>query len=189
MLQNYRSKVNKLLAEYEHAKRQVVDEKRSLIDARKIEADLGESQKFVQAVAEQVQNLAHQQVASIVTRCLKAVFNDDAYDFNIAFEQKRNKTEAKLSFGRNGMEFDPCSSTGGGAVDVASFGLRLVSLLLNRPAKRRLLVLDEPFSRVRGSEYQENVNEMLPTLARELDVQIVCVGDTWLDTDGKIVEL
>ena len=188
-MNDYRSKVNKLLAEYEHAKRQVADEKRSLTDARQLEADLGDSQKLVQAVAELVQNEAHQQVASIVTRCLKAVFNDDAYDFNIAFEQKRSKTEAKLSFGRNGMDFDPCSSTGGGAVDIAAFGLRLVSLLLNKPVKRRLLVLDEPMKHLRGSEPQANVGDMLEALSREMSVQIVMVSDQWLSGVGKEIHL
>lgn len=189
MIPNWRKKTDKLLAEFEHAKRQVADEKRALAAAKARTNDVADATKIVQSVAEYVQNRVHQQVAAVVTRCLKAVFGDDAYDFQIEFEQKRSKTEAKLSFVRDGQAFDPTSATGGGAVDVASFGLRLVSLLLNRPARRRLLVLDEPFSRLRGSEYQENINQLLPTLAREMGVQIILVGDQWLQTEGKEVKL
>ena len=189
MIQQWRQRVNGLLLEYDHAKRQVVDEKRNLSQSKQQEADSAEAQKIVQAIAERVQHEAHKQVASVVSRCLSAVFEEDAYDFQVRFEQKRGKTEARLMFVRDNLDLDPCSESGGGAVDVASFGLRLVSLLLNKPRRRRLLVLDEPFSRLRGSEYQENVNQLLPTLAREMDVQIVLVGDQWLQTEGKQVEL
>lgn len=185
----YRSKINKLLADYAHAKRQVADERKALTKAEQRELDVARAQSLVQSVAENVQNLVHSQVASVVTRCLQSVFEEEAYEFKIAFEQKRNKTEARLLFSRDNMDFDPTSSTGGGAVDVASFGLRAVCLMLSRPVLRRLLVLDEPFSKLRGERYQENVNQLLPMLAKELDLQIIMVADQWLQTEGKQIEL
>ena len=70
---------------------------------------------------------------------------------------------------------DPINSAGGGVIDVAAFGLRVASLILSKPAHRRLLVLDEPFKFVHPPERRPRLVEMLKMLAREFQVQIIMV--------------
>lgn len=153
----------------------------------KAEATL-RAQQLVQVVAEQVQQQAHRQVASVVTRCLKAVFGEDSYEFQIIFERKRGRTEARLLFTRDGLEVEPLEAAGGGVVDVAAFALRLACLMLSMPRKRKLLVLDEPFRFV-SQEYRPRVRELLLTLSKEMEVQILLVTHAEELVCGKVIEL
>jgi len=147
-----------------------------------------DAQKILQETAQHVQQIAHRQIASIVTKCLQVVF-DDLYSFHIHFEQKRGKTEARMVFRREFKEFDPATECGGGILNVAAFGLRLAALVLCQPAKRKLLILDEPFRDVNGEEFQSRFKELLLTLAQEMGIQfIIASDDDWLRI-GKVIQL
>jgi DNA repair exonuclease SbcCD ATPase subunit len=132
-----------------------------------------EAQKIVQALAESIQQEAHGRIAGVVSRCLAAVF-EDPYEFRIVFEQTRGRTEARLVFVRDGVEVNPIDSSGGGVVDVAAFALRLSCLMLSRPARRRVVVMDEPFRFV-SKAYRPAVAVLLEQLAKELAVQFIIV--------------
>jgi len=130
---------------------------------------------ILQAVFAQIQENVHRTISDIVTRCLQAVFGEEAYEFKIAFEQKRNKIEAEIQFVKNGEILHPMTQSGGGVLDVAAFGLRLSAVLLmqvNR--KRRILILDEPF-RFLSVEYRPKIRDLIQQLAEELDFQFVLV--------------
>lgn len=188
-LKRCRQKINGLLARREALLEQVDAEQKTVEQEQQREKDLLLGQKLVQEIAEATQQSAHKQIASVVTRCLKAVFGEDAYTFKIKFSQKRGKTEAELLFCRDGLEADPTTAAGGGVVDVAAFGLRLACLILSFPRRRRLLVLDEPFRHLNGIEYQERVKGMLEKLVDELGLQVILVSDDeWLRI-GKVIEL
>ena len=178
-----------LLADYTHALRTKQDEQQILQQALEHEAAAKRAQELLQSVAEQVQQHAHQQLAGVVTRCLKAVFGEDeAYEFKINFAKKRGRTEAELLFVREGKEIDPLSASGGGAVDVASFALRLACLMLLRPPVRRLLVLDEPYKFL-SKEYRPRVRALLEELAKELDLQVIQVTHAPDLVCGKVIEV
>lgn len=188
-LTHLRKKVDSLLSDYSHAKRKVREEKESLSLARERLKDAEEAQSLVQQVAQGIQEQVHSQIASVVTRCLETVFQEQAYQFRINFIQKRGRTEAELVFLRDGEEFSPTEECGGGCIDVASFALRLSCLLLLRPRKRRVMVADEPFKNVHGEGNRERVGELLQTLSRELGIQfIIATGLDWLQI-GKVIEL
>jgi DNA repair exonuclease SbcCD ATPase subunit len=145
-------------------------EQRALLQQRR---DVAQSVNLIlQAVCTQIQTAVHRSVSDIVTRCLKAIFGEDSYEFRIVFEQKRSKVEAVMQFVRNGEVYDPMTQCGGGVLDVAAFGLRLSALLLSSCRPRRLLVLDEPF-RFLNVEYRSPIRELIETLSRELDFQII----------------
>ena len=91
-------------------------------------------------------------------------------------------------FVRNGREVDPIDASGGGVVDVAAFALRLSSLMLSRPARRRLVVLDEPFKFV-SAGHRAAVRVMLEGLAADLGVQFLMVTHIEELQCGHIVEL
>lgn len=187
-LATVRTRLDRLLSEYEHAKRQVGEEARTLEKSRERVADVLEAQKLVQGVAEAVQHQAHQRIASVVSRCLETVFGDDAYEFRINFEQKRGKTEARLLFVRDGVEMDPTDACGGGVVDLAATSLRLACLILSRPQRRRLLVLDEPWKHL-SAEYRPAMRELVVALSKEMGIQFIIVTHSSEFRIGKVVEL
>ena len=162
-------------------------ELRAVREAAAALADAKQAQAVAQGVAERVQAAAHARVADIVSRALEAVF-DRPYRFKLEFEQKRGRTEAALTFERDGLEIDPLEASGGGVIDVASFALRLSCLLLSRPPLRRLIVADEPFRFV-SKEYRGRVRALLETLAVELGVQFIIVTHDEALVTGTIVQL
>ena len=85
-----------------------------------------DAQETLQHLAQAVQQQAHQKISEVVSFCLSAVF-DDPYQFHIVFERKRGRTEAHLRFQRRGLDLDPLTASGGGAVDVAAFALRVAA--------------------------------------------------------------
>lgn len=169
------------------AEQRLEESRKEAEEARKKSEDALSARRLLQAVAATVQQMAHGQIASVVSRCLEAVF-DDPYKFRIEFVEKRGRTEAKLSFARNGNPIDPMSASGGGVVDVAAFAARMACLLLSRPAKRRLLVLDEPFRFV-SRDLRPRVKGLIETLADEMQVQFVMVTHDLQLATGKIVEM
>ena len=99
----------------------------------------------------------------------------EAYSLEVGFVQRRGKTEAELSLRRGDVSLgDPLGSAGGGVIDVAGFALRLAALMLSQPARRRLLVLDEPFKHL-SREYRPAARELLGRLSAELGVQFLVV--------------
>ena len=142
---------------------------------------------IVQRVGFLVQQEAHTAIAAVVTRCLRAVFAEP-YEFEIQFVERRGRTEAELVFLRDGEAHHPLDGTGGGVVDVAAFALRLACLMLARPQRRRLVVLDEPFKFV-SQGHRAAVRGLVVDLAEELGVQFVIV--THIDElhAGKIIEI
>jgi DNA repair exonuclease SbcCD ATPase subunit len=159
----------------------------AVVEGEEAFADADEAQQIVQAVAETIQEEAHDRIAGVVTRCLAAVF-DEPYEFKINFERARGRTEAKLLFVRDGMEVNPIDASGGGVVDVAAFALRLSCLMLARPACRRVVVLDEPFKFV-SADRRANVRAMLEGLAADLGVQFIMVTHIDALRCGHIVEI
>lgn len=158
-----------------------------LESAKQKEIDADEAQVIVQSVAATVQEQAHAKIASVVSRCLEAVF-DEPYQFEIHFERKRGKTEARLVFVRNGCEFSPMDSSGGGVLDVAAFALRVACLMLSIPAKRKTIILDEPFKFV-SIEYRERIREMIEMLSAEMQIQFIIVTHISEIVCGKIVKI
>ena len=173
-MKSYEKRIQKLVQEREHAKQVVTTEKEQLA---KVEKTLGaaiEAQQVLQRLAQQLQQKAHHCIAEIVTRCLDTVFGDEAYQFEIQFERKRGKTEAKLVFLRDGFEITPMDAAGGGVIDIAGFALRLSCLVLSRPPLRKLLVLDEPMKFV-SKDLRPKVKALLESLSEDLGVQFIIV--------------
>lgn len=183
-----KSVVASLQSNLNHLERTVATEQANLLEAEKALHRTQVAQEILQHLAQAVQQQAHQQISAVVSKCLAAVFGDDAYEFRIDFERKRGRTEAVLLFTRRGLVVDPLTASGGGAVDVAAFALRVACLMLHRPRLTRLLVLDEPMKFV-SAEYQEGVRVMLEELAEDLGIQILMVTHNESLATGKLLQL
>ena len=186
-MRNWKRLVERAVASASHAEQKLEELEGEAEQAKRRAEEAEDARKFLQAVAATVQRRAHGQIASVVTRCLEAVF-DDPYEFRIEFAEKRGKTEAKMLFVRNGNPIDPMSASGGGVVDVAAFAARMACLLLSRPARRKLLLLDEPFRFV-SRDLRPRVRELIETLAEEMQVQFVLVTHDPQLAIGKVVEV
>ena len=180
-------KLNKKLAELEVARGSFRSLDNSLNETREQAQTAEEAQELAQHVAQVIQQKAHDQIARVVSRCLSAVF-DEPYEFRIHFERKRGRTEARLTFDRDGMEVDPMTASGGGVVDIASFALRLSCLILNKPPLRRAMVMDEPFRFV-SEEFRDRVKALLDTLSEEMKTQFVMVTHINELKMGQVIEL
>ena len=189
MVKDYSKQVQAKIIEWETAKQAVKNERRILINSEN-EVDVAkETREIFQTVAKEVQQQAHDRISKVVTRCLQLIFDQEAYEFNIEFEKKRGRTEAKLQLSRDGMVLDdPINEAGGGVIDVAAFALRLSCLMLRQPKLRRVLFLDEPFKFL-SEEYRPEIHNMLVELSKEMKVQFIIITHIPELICGKVVQL
>ena len=181
--------VNRSLLDREFAVKQVQQEKKLLQETEDKVKHVVEAQQGLQVVAEAIQTQAHKQISCIVTKCLKMIFGTDSYEFRIDFKRARGKTEASLTFVKDGEVFEPTEESGYGPIDVAAFALRIACIRYSHPRLRKLIISDEPMKWLNGEIYQERVGEFLLSLAKEWGMQFIFISDDdWLHV-GKVIEL
>lgn len=177
MISTIRKQIDRKLSEFRLAEAELKKRAREMVVAENHVVDAEQAFAIVQRVTQDIQEQVHERISSIVSRCLAGVF-DDPYEFKIKFERKRGQTEAELQLVRGGLVLsDPSNSAGGGAVELAAFALRLACLVLECPVRRRLMVLDEPFTRVRGKQNKKRVRAMIEALTQDFGIQFVLCID------------
>lgn len=187
-IQQWRKRTDKILSDRRAILSQIQSEKEALEKAESDLSDGQETQRILQSLAENVQRITHSRISKVVSKCLESVFQEDAYKFKINFVQSRGKTDAQLKFVRDGNELNPLTSSGGGCLDIAAFSLRLACLVLSKPNKRRWIALDEPFKNL-SVEYREYVPQLLETLAKEMNLQIVMTTNLPEIACGNVIRL
>jgi DNA repair exonuclease SbcCD ATPase subunit len=187
-LDRWRKNLDRLLTEHQGIVRDIKTIKKAIKNDKIALGYTQGAQKLCQEVAQQVQNQVSQRIAKVVTRCLEAVY-EQPYSVEIKFEQKRGKTEAVVVLYRDGLELDdPLHQAGGGVCDMIGFAQRLACLCLSHPAKRKLLVQDEPFKFL-DKECRPRAAQLIRELAQELGIQFImathipdlCVGNKVYD--------
>lgn len=186
-LQLARSLVNRKLASYQNACALCVSERTALAEADKQLEATRIALDLSQKVAKEVQAVVHAKVASIVSRALSAVF-PEPYEFRLNFEDKGGRTQAVLTFERDGMEVDPMTASGGGVIDIAALALRISCLLLAQPPVRRLIVADEPLRHL-SRNFRSKARDFFAVLSEELKIQMIFVTHDEGLVTGKVVEL
>jgi ABC-type molybdate transport system ATPase subunit len=131
------------------------------------------AQLIIQHVAKQTQQELEFHISNLVTMALESVLIDP-YEFQLEFEFRRNKTEADLWFVRNNEKINPLEATGGGAVDIAAFALRIALWSLQLPKSRNTFFIDEPFKNPDKS-LRPKVGQLLKELSNKLNLQIIMV--------------
>jgi DNA repair ATPase RecN len=132
-----------------------------------------QAQVIIQQIAQQTQQELEYHISELVTLALASVF-PDPYQLKVHFVVRRGKTEADIVFARNGEEIDPLSASGGGAVDVAAFALRVALWRLSPRRSRAVLILDEPF-RFLSAARLPLAGQMLRELSDRFGLQIIMV--------------
>lgn len=150
-------------------------------------------QGILQVVAQATQKQLEYHVSGLVSLCLSAVF-PDPYTLNLDFELRRGKSEADITFSKKsegaGEKISPLDASGGGAVDVACFGLRISLWTLQRPRRRSTIVLDEPFRFV-SRDLQERASSLLKQISERLGIQFIIITHepNLLEAADKVFEV
>lgn len=132
-------------------------------------------------IAKQVGLLTQKQLefhlSEQVSMAMDAVF-DDPYRMKVNFLERRDRTEVEFLFCRRDMEFPAIGNAGGGAIDVACLALRVAYLSMRQDKKvRPLLLLDEPFSQLKGEDANLRALAVLREISKSLGIQIIMISD------------
>ena len=133
-----------------------------------------EARTLIQKAAKITEERLEIHFGTIVSKALEAVFNDP-YEFVPEFVERRGKIECDLWFSRNGHKIIPKLASGGGAVDIASFALRMAYLKMETTAP--LLILDEPFKML-SSDLMPYAAKMLKFMSDDPDMNFQIIMNT-----------
>jgi len=137
-----------------------------------------QAREVIREVGLKTQEQLQVHISDITSLALEAVF-DDPYELIAEFVQRRNKTECDLYFSRRGSRVDPLEASGGGAVDVASFALRIAAWSMQSPKRRNVIILDEPMKFLdTQTDRLEKASQMLKELSERLGLQFILVTHT-----------
>jgi len=136
--------------------------------------DTEEAQAIIQRVAQRTQEELEYQISEICSLAMAAVF-DDPYELKVKFVIRRGKTECDILFRRRGNTIDPMDASGGGAVDIGSFSLRVSMWCISHHTTSPIFLIDEPF-RFLSKVYIAKAGEMLTDVSKKLGIQIIMVS-------------
>jgi len=121
-------------------------------------------------------------IEDTVSLCLSIVFGDE-YKLSIDYDIKRGRSEANISILKGEEKLDPKDEVGGGVIDVASIGMRLVLWLLSVPRTAPIFIFDEPFRFV-SRDLTDKIVDMLREVCEVFGAQIIMVSHNEELIDG-----
>jgi hypothetical protein len=139
---------------------------------------------IIQQVGLKTQQQLSYNISDITSLALSSVM-DNPYTIHLDFVERRNKTECDIYFVRDGIQMDPFFG-GGGAIDIASFALRVASWSMQNPRSRATLILDEPFKHLKGEQTNRKMLEMVKQISKKLNIQVIMVSDERVSREATI---
>jgi len=181
-----RSKLDQLKGKKAHIEQSLIQAKETVKERKR---DLKRHElalDIIRGAALATQQQLQFHISDIVSSALDTVF-DDPYEMVVEFVQRRNKTECDLSFKKGDLLLDPLSASGCGAVDIASFALRVASWTMRKPRSRNVIILDEPFKHL-SVNLLPQAGELLKKICDEMNVQIIMVthSEELVDSADKV---
>jgi len=141
-LKHYQDQLNIKKGELSKLNSQLKDNKQKLT-ANKIDLDnIQEAQEIIQAVAKLTQEQIKIHISDIVNLALQSIPFEEVVEFGLDFVVRRNSTECDLFFIQDENRINPIDGSGGGVLDVASFGLLLALWSLKVGKKNNTIILD-----------------------------------------------
>jgi DNA repair exonuclease SbcCD ATPase subunit len=169
----YRSLLERQKGKRDQIKKMLSLTKENVKQDRKSLVQHEQARELIREAGLKTQGALSFQISEITSLALEAVF-DNPYTLEVDFVQRRNKTECDLYFSRDGNRVEPMEASGGGAVDIASFALRIASWAMMRPHLRNTIILDEPMKNL-SAQYQEKGSLMLKEVSKRLGIQFIIV--------------
>lgn len=164
--------------EQEKGKQSVIRQK--LTEQEKTSIELESSAEYhekakiiVRAVGLAMQQKLQYHISEIASLALDSVF-EEPYELKVNFVERRGKIECDLAFERDGEHIDPLDGSGGGAVDVAAFALRIACWSLQSDKLDNVMILDEPFHFL-DEVRQPKASAMIKELSQRLGIQFLIV--------------
>ena len=165
-LEQIKGQRDKLKQEIKQLRKEIKLNKKQLIT-------LEQAKEILREVARQTQDKIKTNITAITTLALESVFGKDIYQLGIEFTPRRNKVECDIYLIKDGKRMnDPLFQSGGGAIDVASFALRIACWGLSKNRSRPVFILDEPFKHL-SADLLPNAAEMLTQLKDRLGIQFI----------------
>ena len=187
---NFRKQLEQLKGAKQLTEQQITDTETTITDLNRSLHFHEKAREIVREVGMKTQEQLQYSISDITSLALESIF-EDPYELKVEFVQRRNKTECDLLFVRDGERVDPLTASGGGAVDVASFALRIASWSMQNPRTRSLIVLDEPL-RFLSVDLQEKASMMIKELSEKLGIQFLIITHeetlaTYADKEFRVV--
>jgi hypothetical protein len=173
-IQVYKTKISKCqgkLESLQSRQNKIGNDLDSLIIRQKA---LEEAQAFIQQIAQATQEQLKFNIVDTVNLCIATCFPNITFD--IDFKIQNNRTVAKLVYFKNGYEIDPLDGSGGGLVELTSFGLRVA--LWGISHLDNVLILDEPLQKLQPKELQMEAFKIIKTLSEKLKLQFIIVANS-----------
>jgi len=133
-----------------------------------------EAQTVVQDTARRTQEQIKFNLEAIVNVALQSIFPNQ-YRFEIIFEVKRNKTEARIVLVdiATEEELDPTYSNGIGLQETLGLMLRIALLVISK--QRKVLILDEPLVSL-SKDLSPKLYKTLRELSTSLGIQLIIIS-------------
>ena len=171
--QEIRSKLDRKKGEKARVLKNITTIKQSIRSNKTSLKHHEQAREIIRTVGQRTQEQLSYHISDITSLALEAVF-PNAYELTVDFVPRRNKTECDLMFYRDGNKIDPFDASGGGAVDVAAFALRIASWSMEQPKSRNVIILDEPLKHL-STDYQEKASTMIKQISEKLGIQFIIV--------------
>jgi len=172
--------------------KQVVKTRTELKELKRELHTYEQAREIIRKVSLKTQQKLQVHISDVASLAMDAIF-EDPYKLQVDFVQRRNKTECDITFVRGDKQpIKPMDATGGGAVDVAAFALRISSWTMNRPRTSNTILLDEPM-RFLSRDLQERASQMIKELSTKLGVQFIIITHeptlaTYADREFKVTQ-
>ena len=171
--QELRSKLDRKKGEKARVLKNITTTKQSIRSNKTSLKHHEQAREIIRTVGQRTQEQLSYHISDITSLALEAVF-PNPYELTVDFVPRRNKTECDLMFYRDGNKIDPFDASGGGAVDVAAFALRIASWSMEQPKSRNVIILDEPLKHL-STDYQEKASTMIKQISEKLGIQFIIV--------------
>jgi DNA repair exonuclease SbcCD ATPase subunit len=168
-----RTALNKLKGERIGIEKEIQAQKDILWQKKRELIKYEQAKEIIREVGMKTQQQLQFHISDITSLALEAVF-PDPYQLVVEFIQRRNKTECDLYFSRNENQVDPLTASGGGAVDVAAFALRIACWSLQHPHTRNTILLDEPMKWV-DETLKDKASQMIKEVGGKLGIQFIII--------------
>lgn len=188
-IKNLRSELDSRRGEQRRTLKNLQETKERLKQNKEAQKQHEHAREVIKETGLKTQQALAFHISDITSLALQAVF-PDPYQLVVDFVERRNKTECDLYFEKNSNQMEPMDASGGGAVDVASFALRVASWSMQHPRTRPVIVLDEPM-RFLSTDLQPKASEMIKELSEKLGLQFIIITHEEMLTEeaDKVFEI
>jgi DNA repair exonuclease SbcCD ATPase subunit len=162
----------------EAAREDLADKEMRLEAARAASVLHADECEILKRMGEILRDRTKRRVEALGTQALVSVFGREDYALKLDMDLKRGQMTCTpmivSKFRGKDIEVPVQDAHGGGLVNVVSFVLRVIVIVLTRPRLERWLLADEPFPNL-SSGYQHRVGQLVRHLSEMCGMQFAIV--------------